>query len=125
LLEGERVSGPTTRAKELWSSIKPRLPHIWADVTSYAIAWSHSEGRLPLVGSDLSLNALVVCPDAPFEGGELVFHFSSASDPDGSYLVPLKENYPCSWSATRRPPDAEIATRSARHFFVTVTLLTP
>lgn len=93
-LDGTREEGPKDASKAMWNAIKPRVPGLWAEVAAYANSWSVREGAVPLEASDLAVNGLDISPDNPLEDGEVVFHFYAATDPDGSYFVPLHDGKP-------------------------------
>ena len=84
-------------ARELWGKAEPRVGELWAMVVEHTRAWQRDLGA-PAVSDpgDFRLSSIDVTPDAPFEGGELVFWFELASDPDGTYAVPMHDDQPLS-----------------------------
>lgn len=93
-LAGTAAGGPSPAAKAAWEEISPRLPEVWARVAGHTSAWAAREGLAGITPQDFAPTELVVSPDAPIDGGELVFHFHAITDPDGAYEVPVADGEP-------------------------------
>jgi len=90
-LEGTRAEGPSDAARALWLSVAARVPELWSDVVHFACT---SFDAFPLVADDLALTSIHAAPAEPLDGGELIFFFEVATDPNGTYCVPLHDGRP-------------------------------
>jgi hypothetical protein len=93
-LSGGRAEGPTQAARALWLKTRPRLPGLWAAVAEQMRTWTASARRDPISPSDLAMTGIHLKPERFCEGGDLTVYFEVATDPDGSYYAPIRDDLP-------------------------------
>lgn len=98
-LEGTRDDGPTASAKALWGSSAPRFSALWAEIRSNP-EWTERELD---GGASLSLEGVLVSPGQPLSGGEVIFWITTRTEPDGCFLVPVRDGRPLAieWESHR------------------------
>lgn len=92
-LDGNET-GPSAEAMGAWLDLRPRLSDQWDSVVEFAIRQTARDGVQSYESDEFGATSVDVCPEDPFDGGDIVFYFTIASEPGGEFSVALRDGTP-------------------------------
>lgn len=92
-LDGNET-GPSAEAMGAWLDLRPRLQEQWDVVVDYAIRETARGGVQTYEPDELAVTSVDICPEDPFDGGDIVFWFTIASELGVVFYVPLRDGRP-------------------------------
>ncbi len=92
-LDGNET-GPSAEAMGAWLDLRPRLQEQWDTIVEYAIRQTARDDVQSYEPDEFAAKSVDVCPEDPFDGGDIVFWFTIASELGAEFYVPLRDGVP-------------------------------